>query len=418
MTTVEGASREWLRPAARAALERGWTEGVSRAGVPFAYTCPARRYPEQFFWDSCFHAIAWSHLDPSRARAELRTLVAAQRPDGFIGHTIFWRRPVRPTRIVGYNVLRRSDPMTWTIQAPLLGWAWAEVAARSPDEPAFGADALEPVGAYHRWIERERGDADGLIGILQPDETGLDSTPAYDAALGLRAHPRAGFLALVAFNRRRRYDYRRVVADGGFHATDVLMNTALALSWSRLGRLGHPEGAARASEITEAMVARLWDPERGIFLPEGPDGRRIPVSTWAGLAPLALEELPDDIGRRLVEEHLLDPARYWLPYPVPSTSAEEPAFVPGRLGRFIPRYWRGPTWLFSTVPILMGMQRLGYEDAARELVERTVELVRRSGFCEYYDPFTGRGLGAWPFATSTIVVDAVERVTGARLPTG
>src|SRR5680860_541153 len=95
----------WMRTAVRALLEAGWTEGVAASGDRFSYTRPAPRYPEQFFWDSCFHAVAWSRLDPARARAELRSLVAAQRPDGLIGHTIFWHRPVRLARAHIYTVL-------------------------------------------------------------------------------------------------------------------------------------------------------------------------------------------------------------------------------------------------------------------------------------------------------------------------
>lgn len=404
------AEREALRARAAAALDGGWRSGTTAAGARYAYTRPAPRYPEQFFWDSCFHAVAWSHLDPRRARAELRSLVAAQRPDGHIGHTIFWRAPVRLTRWHIYNVLSRGDHATWTIQPPLLGWAWQEVARRSADEPGFGGEGVAPIAALHAWLERERADPDGLIGILQPDESGMDASPAWDGPLGLRAHPRPGFLAVVRFNRRRRYRYRDVVADGGFHAIDPLVNTALAMSWSALGRLGHPEGAARAARITAAMVDRLWDPARGLFFAEGPDGRPLAVSTWASLAPLALEDLPAEIGRRLVEEHVLHPGRYWLPYPVPSTAADEPAFRAGRIGRVAPRYWRGPTWLFSTVPLLIGLQRAGRPGPARELALRTARLVARSGLREYYNPYTGEGLGAGPFATSAVVVDALARV--------
>ena len=33
--------------------------------VPFAYTCPSpSHYPWQWYWDSCFTAIAWRHFDP------------------------------------------------------------------------------------------------------------------------------------------------------------------------------------------------------------------------------------------------------------------------------------------------------------------------------------------------------------------
>jgi hypothetical protein len=402
--------REALRARAAASLAAGWRTGSTPEGVRYAYTRPAPRYPEQFFWDSCFHAVAWSRFDPARARAELRSLVAAQRPDGLIGHTIFWPGRVRLARSHIYNVLSRDDRSTWTIQPPFLGWAWAEVAARSPDDPGFAAEGLAPVGRLHAWLERERADPDGLVGVLQPDETGMDASPAYDGPLGMRAHPRPGFLALVRFNRRRRYRYRQIVADGGFHAIDPLVNTALALSWSALGRLGHPDGAERARRITLAMVDRLHDRDTGLLLPEGPDGRPLRVSTWASLAPLALPDLPEEIGRRLIDEHLLDPRRYWLPYPVPSTSAEEPAFRAGRIGRVAPRYWRGPTWLFSTLPLLLGLVGAGRHDAAREYVDRTIRLVEGAGFREYYNPFSGEGLGAGPFAVSAIAVDALERV--------
>ena len=166
-------------------------------------------------------------------------------------------------------------------------------------------------------------------------------------------------MRVLWFNRRRGYRYREVVADGGFHAVDPLVNTALAMSWASLGRLGHPDGARRAAAITAAMVDRLHDPASGLFYPEGPDGRPLRVSTWASLAPLALDDLPAETGRRLVEEHLLDPSRYWLPYPVPSTAADEGEFRAGRIGRVLPRYWRGPTWLFSLLPLLVGLQRAG-----------------------------------------------------------
>ncbi|HVX39261.1 MAG TPA: hypothetical protein VHB25_06775, partial [Gemmatimonadaceae bacterium] len=247
---------------------------------------------------------------------------------------------------------------------------------------------------------------DGLIGILQPDESGLDATPAYDLPLGWRCHPKLGFLALRAFNVRRGYDYRRVVADGGFHATDVLVNTAWILGWEGLARLGHPGAAARADQLTNALVARLFDEKAGIFFAEGPRGDLLRVSTWAGLAPLALKRLPRDIGRRVVNEHLINPTCFWLDYPVPSTAACEPTFVPGS-DRYlwIERYWRGPTWLFSTWFMLRGLLRLGYEAEAAHLVERTTALVQRSGFREYFNPITGEGMGARNFAVSTVAVE-------------
>jgi len=391
---------------ARELLESNWREGRTPSGLVFGYTCPdAVKYPDQFFWDSCFHALTWSRLDPARAMRELRSLGAAQQPSGMIGHTTFWRGPVRPSRAYTYNLLHRRAFQTATIQPPLLGWVWAEVAERSGDA-SFADEGRMIVRRFHEFLDRERADADGLIGILQPDETGLDATPTYDQPLGWRSHPKAGFLALQAFNRRRGYDYRRVVADGGFHATDVLVNTAWILGWEGLARLGEPGAAAGAEQRTSALVRRLFDRPAGMFFAEGPAGERLRVSTWAGLSPLALDRLPADIAHRIVNEHLLDSRCFWLEYPVPSTAAWEPSFVPGSVRYlWIERYWRGSTWLFSTWFALRGLLRLGYEAESAHLAERTLALIRRSGFREYFNPITGEGMGARHFGVSTIAVE-------------
>jgi hypothetical protein len=287
---------------------------------------------------------------------------------------------------------------------------WAEVAERSGDA-AFAEEGLATVRRLHHFLDRERADADGLIGVLQPDETGLDATPTYDDVLRWRSHPKVGFLALQAFNRRRGYDYRRVVADGGFHATDVLMNTAWILGWEGLARLGDPSAATRAERLTASLVERLYDRKAGTFFAEGPTGERLPVSTWAGLSPLALDRLPADVGHRIVNEHLLNPQCFWLNYPVPSTAACEATFVPGS-DRYlwIERYWRGPTWLFSTWFMLRGLLRLGYEAESAHLAEQTLALIRRSGFREYFNPITGEGMGARSFAVSTIAVECAALV--------
>lgn len=391
---------------ARQVLEGNWREGRTSDGRSFGYTCPdADKYPDQFFWDSCFHALAWSRIDPARAMRELRTLGASQQPSGLIGHTTFWNGPARPSRAFTYNLLHRRAFQTSTIQPPLLGWVWAEVAERTGDA-AFAEEGRAVVGRLHEFLERERADADGLLGILQPDESGLDATPAYDGPLGWRCHPKLGFLALRAFNQRRGFDYRRVVADGGFHATDVLVNTAWILGWDGLARLGHPGAAARGEQLTRSLVQRLYDPKAGTFFAEGPNGQPLRVSTWAGMATLALDHLPADIAHRVAKEHLLNPKCFWLDYPVPSTSACEPTFVPGS-DRYlwIDRYWRGPTWLFTTWFIQRGLARLGYEREGAHLTDRTLALLRQSGFREYFNPITGEGMGARNFGVSTIAIE-------------
>ena len=69
-------------------LKTGYSRWASRE---YKYVSPSRgHYFHQWFWDSCFIAIVLSHFDIGLAKNEIRSLLAAQRQDGFIPHIIYW----------------------------------------------------------------------------------------------------------------------------------------------------------------------------------------------------------------------------------------------------------------------------------------------------------------------------------------
>jgi hypothetical protein len=373
-------------------LRQNWEQG-ERDGRAYGYTQPSPgRYPWQWYWDSCFAAIVWRRFEPARARAELENLLAAQRPNGFIGHTIFWNRPVTPLRRAFYNVTSRSAFQTETIQPPLLAWAW---------RIAVGDPAAEPrIGAQMDWLAANRDlEGDGLLWILQPDESGLDASPKFEPVWGWRANGRIGFPLLVRRNRGLGFDARRVRARGFPVLCETLVNTMWSLSLQALGR----------PSATPALVDRLWDERRGLFVDEAQPGATRPdVLTWTAFAPLALPDLPEEIGRRLVEEHLLSRLEFLTPVAPPSVAVSEPSYEPGGGHGPIRRYWRGPTWINSTWMAWLGLRRLGYEAAAQRLADGVIAAVAREGLREYYDPRTGKGLGAKDFAWSALVAELAE----------
>ena len=378
----------------RRVLGAGWREGL-RAGVPYGYTAPSRgRYPWQWYWDSCLTAVALRRLDSGRARRELDSLVSARRADGFIGHTIFWAEPLRGVRRLFYNVTGARDGMTATIQPPLLAWAWRVAVGNPGEEPG--------IRAHHDHVRADRDlDGDGLLWILQPDESGLDASPAFDPVWGERIGGAPGFPLLVRRNRRFGFDLRRVAAHGGPVVCEVLTNVAHALSTLALER----------PSITPRLVDRLYDERTGLFRddvrPALSPGTRRPV-TWTALAPLALPDLPEAIGRRLVEEHLLDRKRFWAPVAPPSVALDDPAFTTDdrRLG--LRRYWRGPTWVNAAWLVWLGLVRLGYADEAAAMAAGVGAAVAAAGLREYYDPWTGGGMGARDFAWSSLVLELID----------
>ena len=383
--------REIVRASERV-LRANWRAGTAADGTPYAYTCPAAgHYPWQWYWDSGFAAIARRHLDPEASRQELESLLRAQREDGFIGHTIFWNTPLKGVRRHSYNVVDPTAPMTDTIQPPLLAWAWSLVVGDPRTEPRLLA--------HHDWLERRRDlEGDGLIWIVQPDESGLDASPQFDAIWGRRAHGGPGFVDLVRSNRHHAYDARAVRDCGGPVVIEVLTNVLYSLSRSALG-LG---------SLTSALVDRCWDERRGLFLPVWTDRRgraqRGGPATWAALAPLALDDLPETIARRLIEEHLLSPGRFWLPAGLASVAADEPSFAP-RETVPLHRYWRGPMWVNAAWLIWRSLVRLGCGHQADDLAARVARSVLTSGLCEYYEPFSGAGMGQRDFTWSALVLD-------------
>ncbi len=390
-------NRDSVAGAAESVLTANWRSG-EREGVPYAYTRPSPgRYPWQWYWDSCFAAIVWRRFGPERARAELETLLAAQRPDGFIGHTIFWDRPVSLARLPFYNVTSRRAFQTETIQPPLLAWAW---------RIAVGDPAQEPrIGAQVEWLAANRDlEGDGLLWLVQPDESGLDASPKFDPVWGHRAQARVLFPILVRRNRKLGFGARRILAAGGPVLCEVLTNVLWCLSLQALGR----------PSITEALIDRLWDERLGLFIDEaGPAGGRPRVSTVAALTPLALPDLPEAIGRRLVEEQLLDSDRFWTAFPPPSVSAAEPSYEPGGGRGLVRRYWRGPTWINTAWLVWLGLRRLGYEEQAAWMVDALRGAAAREGLREYYDPRDGKGLGARDFAWSTLLLEMTDPAPGA-----
>jgi hypothetical protein len=383
--------------AARALLDANHREGDYR-GRHYSFSVPSpRSYPWQWYWDSCFHAIVRARYDRPGARAELETLLAAAKDDGFIGHTVLWGQPLDLQRSLRYNIASRADLMTSTIQPPLLAFAWSL---------AVGDPAGHPeIERHHAWLRAHRDlDGDGLLWIIQGDESGMDASPKFDHVWGDWAQGLTLFPLLIARNRRYGFDARRIDAAGHPVVCEVLTNVANGLSELALGR----------PSLTPRIVERLYDEDSGRFYDDvrhaarpTPGAQR--PRTWDTLAPLALPDLPEPIARRLIDEVLRGPG-YAGAVPLPAVEIDDPAHSSretfGVLKRH--RHWRGPSWVNSTWLVCLGLRRLGERALADDLAARLAAVWAREGFREYYESRSGRGMGAHDFGWSTLLWPLVE----------
>ena len=80
------------------------------------------------------------------------------------------------------------------------------------------------------------------------------------------------------------------------------------------------------------------------------------------------------------------------------------------------KFWKweileGPVWLIMNYMILVGLENEEEYLLAKRIKDDTIKLTDVGGMFEYFDPFTGKGLGGDNFSwTAAIFLNCVEKV--------
>lgn len=385
--TLPAGSRHEIGTVARRILDAAWRERPDGTGfcVPNATT-----YPWQWLWDSCFHAVVWSHLGDDRAVRELQSALRAQDPDGFVPHVRYGDAPNPHASFWG-------RPTTSSItQPPIYGHAVAALAragAALPDE------VLERATAGLRFLlEVRRRSPGGLVELCHPWESGCDDSPRWDAVLLGAWTPEAWFDAKGELVRSiERTAAGSPVANPAFAVGSVGFSALVAWdAWELVTVTGDAALRARADELAAAVDAR-WDAELVTWVDDGPtaasSGR---VRTLDALLPLLVAPRPDAFAQ------LSDPAAFGAPCGPRGVHWAEPSFEPTR-------YWRGPAWPQLTYLLWLAATSGRERELGAGLVRSMVSGALRSGFSEHWDATDGAPLGAAPqswTALSCVMVDA------------
>jgi hypothetical protein len=162
---------------------------------------------------------------------------------------------------------------------------------------------------------------------------------------------------------------------------------------------------AKAVQALQSLLERSWDVNRGLFFNlDGSEEKRPDVKTIQCLMPLLLDDLPPEMVERLLE-HLTNPKEFGAPYPVPSVALDEPSYSDGcNFGR-TRLIWRGPFSMNTNWFLWQGLLRHREPGLASHLVERSLSVVERSGFNEFFSAESGDPLGADHFGWATLVAD-------------
>ncbi len=372
----------------------------------FQYTVPSpTNYPFQWLWDSCFHAIILSHFDLEGAKKELLSLVSKQFESGMIPHIIYWEGENDLFRHINWG---KKDTSTIT-QPPMIAFAAWEVYLKDKDKE-FLRKIYPGLKKYYEYLLKDRDPRNHhLAGITNPDESGEDNSPRFDALLNLppKQTEEENFerrLNLVDKNRGCDFE-AGLCMKNFFWVKDVPFNSILAENLRSLAdialEIGEEKDADYFLEQTRAikLAMRTLMLEDGIFYSTwGEDYKKIKVLTWAIFAPLFAGAATPDEAQNLVKKHLLNQGEFMARFCVPTVPMDGASFNPINL-------WRGPVWTGTNWFIYKGLRRYGFDDEAQKILNDTKALLEKSGFREHYNPLTGEGSGAKGFTWGGLVLD-------------
>jgi len=417
-----------------------------------SYTVPAPDiYPHQWLWDSCFIAIGLRHLDLKRAQTELISLLRGQWTNGMLPDMIFaagdgarqdrelWRSWVSP-------YAPHDEATSGVTQPPMLAEAVVRIGQKLklPQRRSWFRSIYPRLVRYHEWLYTERDPHDqGLAVLVHPYESGLDNSPPWISEL--RKHSLPWWVSLIeklhldslvnlvrrdtrrvppgqrmsnveamaywaALRRLRRKAYNSeailnhplfAVEDLAFNCILIRANTHLREIAKTIGR-DLPDDLAAAIGRADHALDQLWDESRGQYFSRSfINHKLIEESSIATLLPLYAGTITAERAKHLVE--LLNNVELFnTEWPVPSVPLSSDFFKPVE-------YWQGPTWINTNWLIIDGLKRYGFTKEAERLAQRSLELVAKSGFGEYFNPLDGSTAGIHNFSwTAALTIDLLK----------
>ncbi len=412
------------------------------------FTKPAPHlYPHQWNWDSGFIAIGYARYHQMRAQQELTTLFKAQWKNGMLPQIVF-----NPSALGGYF----PEPDFWQCERsphypsgvltsgitmpPVQALAARHILQFAGDRDQalnWLAGIYPKMVALHQYFYRERDPLqEGLVYIRHPWESGLDNSPTWDVPLksiplegvklpayqrqdlkkGIPDYQRPSdedydrYVYLVDLFRKLKYDEKAIYEECPFLIQDPLFNSILSASTEALAEigemLGRDTGLLREwhSQTNRALRSKLWHPTHGGF--DAFDlrtSRHIETETASGFMPLlcgAPTREMADVIYQFLESNSFCTMHNNACFSVPNYNLQGEYLDPAN-------YWRGPVWVNTNWLLMQGLKRYGFTEKAVSVREDIIELVRRWGFHEYFDPYKGVGYGTDNFSwTAALFIDA------------
>lgn len=392
------------------------------------YTLPTKGlYPYQWNWDSMFVALGFAEINVDRAWTEVESLFEGQWANGMAAHIVFRRDD--PSYFPGPSVWKSNHdvPTSGCSQPPVAATVVRDLYEK---DPQLGRERLEELFpklmSWHRWFHTMRVISGGAaIAVTHPWESGRDNSPDWDEALanvdptGVTPYQRKDlghvdatmrptnfqydrYLKLVEFGVECGWDHTHITREGPFAVADpgitfILMRADRDLRY--LAEVLKQHAAVREIDgwliHAQAAAEYLWSDELGAYVARDLRTGKFAegVSSVAFLSYYAgISASRRDAKLQKTLDRILDSAPYGIP-----------SFDPAHEKFDAKRYWRGPSWAIINFLVARGMAEFGFAGKSERIRQATRAMIEKSGFYEYFDPFTGEGYGGDHFTWTAAI---------------
>ncbi len=395
------------------------------------FTLPTNNklYPAQWKWDSGFIALGYSHFNLKYALDEISTLLKGQWKDGMIPHILF--HDLNTNYYPNHSVWNCGNKIhsSGITQPPVLAIMLKKILDKNKikvSEKIKIKSIIKKLKKYHEWLIKYRDPKNtGLVSILHPWESGYDNSPLWDYSMNevkveKNLKYKRGdnkvinpdyrpldedydrYVTIKNHLRKNKYNPKKLYNKSMFNVVDVGFNSIFLkankdlLELLKSFNLEHNK-LQKFILKSESQIEKLFDTKKGVFVNyDRKNKKKIIVPSITNYFILFA-----DLKNQLINKKIIRHLKNHNQHESYLFSSIKPNY-----GKFEEkRYWRGPVWINCNWIIYQGLKNKD-KKFADKIKEKTINLIKKNGFYEYYSFKTGEAFGAKNFSwTASLFLD-------------
>ena len=389
------------------------------------YTLPTNNklYPAQWNWDSAFIALGYSYFNLNYALKEITTLLDGQWKDGMVPHILFHNTntnyyPNYTAWNCGNKI--RSSGIT---QPPILATILKLILDKnkiSNKQTKEIKKIIKKIIRFHEWFIKFRDPKKtGLVSILHPWESGYDNSPIWDGPMEkvtieknlkykradnkiVRPDQRPlnidydRYVSIKNNLRKKKYNPKEIFKSSLFNVVDIGFNSLFLKANKDLIQILNKFNMDTSKlsnyvKVTEKNILKLYDKKKGVFFSKDiRNNKKIYIPSITNYFILFADLDNDLINNKLIKnlKNYNKNDKYFFSSIKPSHNSFEEK-----------RYWRGPVWINCNWFIYQGLKNKDLK-FSNSVKKKTIKLLEKSKFYEYFSCKNGQPMGAKNFSWS------------------